>query len=87
MGADEDHPVALPLELGDEVLGVLAGAALGVGKRLVLHLVAPAGQMILNPGGGAGLGLGACGSGPYSFGARAQLHQILVGLVGGGGRL
>ena len=35
---------------------VLVCAAPGVGERLVLHLVTPAGQVILDPGGGAGFG-------------------------------
>ena len=87
VGTDEDHLVTLALELGDQVLGVLLGAASGVGEGLVLHLVAPAGQMVLDPGGGAGLGLGARGSGTYSLGTRAQLHQVFIGLGGRGGGL
>ena len=83
VGTDEDHLVALTLEFGDQVLGGSVGAAPGVAEGLVLHLVAPASQMILDPGGGAGFGLGPRGSGAYPLGARAQLHQVFIGLGGG----
>ena len=84
VGTDEDHLVALTLELGDDVLGGSVCAAPGVGEWLVLHLVTPAGQVILDPGGGAGFGLGARGTSAYPFCARAQLHQKFMGLSRGG---
>ena len=41
--------------------------------------------MILDPGGGAGFGLGARGTSAYPFCARAQLHQKFMGLSCGAG--